>query len=330
MPSYLHQLSRPGVILTLAASIAGGMLSAPAAGQRYPERPVRFIIPAPPGGSTDHIGRIIGGKLAELLAQQIVFDNRAGGSGVLGAELTARAQPDGYTVGIIYTGHTLGAVLSKPPYDLIKDFSPVARLTTAPLGLVVPASLPVKSVQELIQYAKARPGQLSYASAGNGSGGHFSGEMLKMLAGIDPQHVPFKGAAPAAIEVAAGRLLFQFAAQTTAQGLIKAGRLRLLAMTSAKRSPLFPDVPTMVESGVAGFEVINWFGLVAPARMPAAIVNRLNGDINRLLGMSDVRERLANEGNDPAPGTVAEFAEFLQRDLAKWAKIAASMKMTAG
>jgi tripartite-type tricarboxylate transporter receptor subunit TctC len=220
--------------------------------------------------------------------------------------------------------------LSKPPYDLIKDFSPVARLTTAPLGLVVPATLPVKSVQELIQYAKARPGQLSYASAGNGSGGHFSGEMFKMLAGIDPQHVPFKGAAPAVIEVASGRLLFQFAAQTTAQGLIKAGRLRLLAMTSAKRSPLFPDVPTMVESGVAGFEVINWFGLVAPARMPAAIVDRLNGDINRMLGMSDVRERLANEGNDPAPGTVAEFAEFLQRDLAKWAKIAASMKMTAG
>jgi tripartite-type tricarboxylate transporter receptor subunit TctC len=311
------------------SAIAAALGSCAVWGQRFPDRPVRLIIPAPPGGSTDHIGRIVGGKLADLLGQQVVIDNRAGGSGVLGAELTARAQPDGYTLGVIYTGHTLGAALSKPPYDLGKDLAPVAMMTTAPLALVVATTLPVRSVQELIQYVKARPSQLSYASAGNGSGGHFTGEMFKSVTKTDAQHVPFKGAAPAAIEVAGGRLLYQFAAQTTAQGLIKAGRLRVLAVTSQKRSPLLPDIPTMVEAGLPGFEFLNWFGIVGPARIAQPIIGRLNADIVKVLGFADVRERLANEGNDPAPMSPAEFGAFLQRDLAKWAKIAVSMKMTA-
>jgi tripartite-type tricarboxylate transporter receptor subunit TctC len=313
----------------LAAAAILLALPAASAAQRLPDRPIRFIVPAPPGGSTDHIGRIVGAKLAELLGQQVVIDNRAGGSGVLGAELTARAQPDGHTLGVIYTGHTLGAALAKPPYDLRKDFSPIAKLTNSPLGLVVSPGVPVRSVQELIQYVKARPRQLSYASAGNGSGGHFTGEMFKAITGMDIQHVPFKGAAPAAVEVAGGRLLYQFAAQTTAQGLIKAGRLRMLAVTSPKRSALFPDVPTMVEAGLPGFEFLNWFGIVGPARMPASLVTRLNVDINKVLAAADVRARLANEGNEPAPATASEFGAFLDRDLAKWAKIAASMKMTA-
>jgi len=305
------------------------LVAASAVAQRFPERPVRFIIPFPPGGSTDHVGRIVGAKLGELLGQQVVVDNRAGGSGVLGAELTVRSQPDGHTLCLIYTGHTLGAVLRKPSYDLIKDFAPIAMLTTSPLALVISPTFPVKSVQELIKYAKARPNQLSYASAGNGSGGHFSGEMFKSMAGIDPQHVPFKGAAPAAIEVAGGRLLYQFAAQTTSQGLIKAGKLRIIAVTSTKRSPLFPEVPTMVEAGLPGFEFINWFGIVGPARIPPALVGRLNAEFSKVLESSDVRERLATEGNEPAPATPAQFGAFLQRDLAKWSKLAVAMKMTA-
>lgn len=307
----------------VAWSVVLLMLPAAAVAQsvaKYPTRPVRMIVPAPPGGTTDLLGRLVAERLAEALAQQVVVDNRGGAGGILGTELLARAPADGHTLGIIYTPHTVLPYLQKKlPYDALKDFAAVSQLTEAPLILVVHPSLPVHKVPDLIALAKSKP--LVYGSAGNGSGGHLSGELLKQMAKIDATHVPYKGAGPAAIDLMAGQLQFQFGSHITTKGFVAAGRLRAIAVSSARRSPELPNLPTVAEQGLPGFEFVNWFGMIAPARTPPVIVGDLQRRIGLFLQQPAVKERLASLDSTVVGSTPAAFAVFLAADMAKWGAV---------
>jgi len=293
----------------------------------YPSRPVRLLVPAPPGGSTDALGRMVGQRLGEALGQPFVVDNRSGAGGTVAAETLMRAAADGYTLSMAYTSLTVNAALQKVPYDPLRDFTPVALLTTSPLVLVVGAASPVRSVKDLVALARTQP--IAYGSAGVGSGGHVTGEMLNLMAGIMAQHVPYKGAGPASVDVASGQIQFQFGAQLTTQALVRAGRLRMVAVTSARRAATLPEVPTMAESGLPGFEFLNWFGLLAPAGLPAPLLTRLNGEVVRLLDLPEVRDRIVFDGGEPAGGTPAAFRALLEADLAKWAKVAKAIRIKA-
>jgi tripartite-type tricarboxylate transporter receptor subunit TctC len=293
----------------------------------YPSKPVRLLVPAPPGGSTDLFARVVGAKLAAQLGQQVVIDNRGGAGGIVATELLARSVPDGHTLGVIYTPHTTNPSLTKLPYDPLDDFQPISLMTAAPLVLVVNPALPVKSVKDLIALAKAKP--VAYGSAGNGSGGHLCGELLKLLTGIPATHVPYKGAGPAAVDVVAGQLQFQFAAQITVSGFVKSGRLRAVAVSSAKRAPTLPELPTVAEAGVPGFEFTNWFGIVAPARLPAPLIQRVHAEITTALRSNEVADKLTAEGAEVVASTPQQFRDFIRGDIAKWAKVvkAAGMKI---
>jgi tripartite-type tricarboxylate transporter receptor subunit TctC len=311
----------------IAAAATGATVASlcGAAADTYPTRPIRLISPAPPGGSTDTLARVVGGRLSEALHQQVIIDNRPGAGSVIGTEIVARAVPDGYTLGVVYTTHTTNASLQKLPYDPVADFSPITMLSSAPLVLVVPTASPIQSVRDLLAAAKAKP--LAYGSAGVGSGGHLSGELLRMMTGIEITHVPYKGAAPAATDVAGGHLAFQFGAQITVQPFLNGRRLRAIAVTSAKRAASLPDVPSMIEAGVPGFEVLNWFGVLGPAKMPNALVTRLNSTIVELLKRPDVREKLTGEGSEIIGSTPAQFTAFLKEDVAKWARVVKAAKI---
>ena len=287
---------------------------------KYPARPVRMIVPAPPGGTTDLLGRLAADRLAEALGQQVVVDNRGGAGGILGTELVARAPADGHTLGIIYTPHTVLPHLQKKlPYDALKDFAAVSQLTEAPLILVVHPALPVHKVQDLIALAKSRP--LVYGSAGNGSGGHLSGELLKQMAKIDATHVPYKGAGPAAIDLMAGQLQFQFGSHITTKGFVSAGRLRAIAVSSAKRSPELPNLPTVAEQGLPGFEFVNWFGMVAPARTPGALVAGLQQKVALGFQQPATQAKLASLDSTVVCSTPQAFTAFLSADLHKWGNV---------
>ncbi len=293
----------------------------------WPSRPVRLLVPAQPGGSTDTLARIAGQKLGDALGQPFVIDNRSGAGGTVAAETLMRSAPDGYTLGVAYTALTVNAVLQKVPYDTLRDFTPISLISTSPLVLVVGANSQVRTLKDLVQLAKAKP--LSYGSAGIGSGGHVCGELLNVMAGIRTVHIPYKGAGPASADVAAGQIEFQFGAQITTQGLVKAGRLRMVAVTGAKRAATLPDVPTMAESGLPGFEFNNWFGVLGPAGLPPALVARLNAEMVKMLALPDVRERITFDGGEPAAGPPSEFRALLASDLSKWAKIARELRMQA-
>ena len=318
-------MDRQAILLALLA-VAGAGTSIDASAQAgWPSRPVRLLVPAQPGGSTDTLARIAGQKLGDALGQTFVIDNRSGAGGTVAAETLMRAAPDGYTLGVAYTALTVNAVLQKVPYDTLRDFTPISLISTSPLVLVVGANSPVRTVKDLVQMAKAKP--LSYGSAGIGSGGHVCGELLNLMAGIKAVHVPYKGAGPASADVAAGQIEFQFGAQITTQGLVKAGRLRMVAVTSAKRASTLPEVPTMAESGLPGFEFNNWFGVLGPAGMPAPLVARLNAELVKMMALPDVRERITFDGGEPAAGPPSEFRALLASDLSKWSKIARELRM---
>lgn len=309
----------PSLVTMLALVVLAGPAIAQAAA-KFPQRPVRMIVPAPPGGTTDLLGRLVAERLAESLGQQVVVDNRGGAGGILGTELLARAPADGHTLGIIYTPHTVLPHLQKKlPYDPLRDFAAVSLLTEAPLVLVVHPALPVHKVPDLIALAKSRP--LVYGSAGNGSGGHLSGELLKQMAKIDATHVPYKGAGPAAADLVAGQLQFQFASQITARNFVGAGRLRAIAVSSAQRSATLPNLPTVAEQGLPGFEFVNWFGTVVPARTPPAIIDLLQRRIVQILQQPAVSERLKTLDSTIVGSTPAGFSDFLAADLAKWGTV---------
>lgn len=289
-------------------------------GAKYPQRPVRLIVPAPPGGTTDLLGRMVAQGLSESLGQQVVVDNRGGAGGIVGTELVARAPADGHTLGIIYTPHTVLPHLQKKlPYDALRDFSPVTQMTAAPLVLVVHPSLPVQSVQDLVTLAKTRP--LVYGSAGNGSGGHLSGELLKQLAKIEATHVPYKGAGPAAVDLMAGQIQFQFGSHITTRGFVAAGKLRAIAVTSAQRSPALPKLPTVAEQGFQGFEFVNWFGVTAPARTAQSLINMLQQRVASLLRQPAQRERMAALDSSVVASSPGEFGAFLAADFEKWGRV---------
>ena len=302
-------------LISLLLTDAGG-----AAAQSYPSKPVRLIVPFAPGGPADFQARLIAPKLTASWGQPVVVENRAGGNTIIATELTARSEPDGHVVQVISAGFAINVSLySKLPYDSLRDLAFVTQLTSGPAIVVVHPSLPVRSVKELIQLARSRPGQLTYASAGLPS--QLAVELFKVTTGTDMVHVPYKGAAPAMIDLIAGHVQVSF--PTIGGGLphAQAGRLRALATTGAKRPLAAPDLPTMMESGVPGYEATNWFGTAVPAKTPPAIVAKLNQEIARVLHLPDVRERLLAQGMEPVSNTPEEFSTYVRSEMTKWAKV---------
>jgi tripartite-type tricarboxylate transporter receptor subunit TctC len=303
--------------------LLGATVTAAAHAQTWPTKPVRMIIPFPPGGTTDILARVAAQKLSEAFGQQVVPDNRAGAAGNIGTELVAKAPPDGYTL-VTAPGSTLTihpSLYAKLGFDPLRDFAPVTILAAVPNLLVVHPSLPARNVKELIALAKAKPGQLNYASTGAGQSTHLSMELFKTMAGVKITHVPYKGSAPAVTDLLGGHVSLMFDNMPSALPHVKAGKLRGLAVSSVKRSPSAPDIPTVAESALPGFEVSVWFAVLAPAATPKPIVERLNQVLVKALQAPDVRERLASQGAEPIGNTPEQFTQQMKRDLAKWAKV---------
>jgi tripartite-type tricarboxylate transporter receptor subunit TctC len=308
--------------MVLAMSTALAWSSAARAQQAYPAKPIRLILPFPPGGSTDIVARLIGQKLTESWGQPVLIENRPGAGGNIAAETAARAAPDGYTLFQVNVANAIGATLyPKLPYDLITSFAPVIQLATTPYVLLAHPTVPAKNTAELIALAKARPGQLNYASAGGGSATHLSGELLKSMAGVNIVHVPYKGTGPAVTALLSGEVDLYFATVPAALPLVEAKKLRALGVTSARRSPLMRDVPAIAEAGLKGYETSTWHGILAPAATPADIVVKLNAEIARTLAQPAVRERLVGQGLDPVGGTPEQFGAYLKTEISKWAVV---------
>jgi tripartite-type tricarboxylate transporter receptor subunit TctC len=297
-------------------------LTAGATADEYPNRQIRLIIPFPPGGSNDVVGRVFATKLGERLGKQVIVDNRgAGAGGIVGTEVTHNSPADGYTIQIISLAHAVNPWLYKLPYDPIKDFTPIAMLGSGPVVLVVNPELPVKSVKELVDMAKQQPGKLQYASAGIGSFQHLSGELFKLTAGVNILHVPFKGGGPAMIDVIGGhtKVMFSSLVQTTPH--IKSGKLRALGVGGATRNPVLPDLPTIAEAGVPGYESVNWWGLVAPVGTPPAIIEKLHREITAVQDNPEVQKQFANEGASVVKMSTAEFGQHMVKEMNKWERV---------
>lgn len=294
-----------------------------ARGQAYPVKPVRMIVPFPAGGATDIVGRLVAQKLSEAWGHQVIVDNRGGAGGTIGSELAAKSPPDGYTilVGTSSTHAVAPSLYSKLGYDPVRDFAPVTLIANATILLAVHPSVPAKNVRELIALAKRQPNALSFASSGNGGISHLVGEHFKSLAGIEMLHVPYKGDTPALVDLASGQVHLMFGTALSFLPYVKSRRLNALAVTNPKRSPIVPDVPTVAESGLPGFDALQWFGVLAPAGTPRELVTRLNGDIVKTLRLPDVRERMAALGAEVVGSTADQFASFQKADAAKWAKV---------
>ena len=291
------------------------------AAQAYPTRTVRLIVPFPPGGGTDIISRTVAQKLGEGWGQTVVVDNRGGANGVIGTEAAARAKPDGYTLLVVIATHAINpSIYRKLPYDSAKDFAPVSLMAQYPFIVTIHPSLPPKTVKELIALAKARPGQLSYASSGEGSGPHLGFELFKSAAKIDVVHVPYKGAGPANIDLISGQVQLMFNNFLAAMPHIKSGRLRVLAVTGARRSQVMPELPTLAES-VPGFDVTGWYALLAPAETPQAIVSKVQADTAAALRAPAVTARLSGDGAEPVGSTPEQLAKFIAAETQKWAKV---------
>jgi tripartite-type tricarboxylate transporter receptor subunit TctC len=304
--------------------IAAGLAATPAllGAQNYPVRPVRIIVPFPPGGSMDAVVRLLGQEMTRSLGQPVVVENRPGAGTVVGVNAAAKSAPDGYTLVCVATSfaanHTL---VAKLPYDSLKDFQPVGSLTREPHGLVGNPSVAARDFRQLLAYARANPGKLSYASPGNGTGQHLAFELLKSSTGIDVLHVPYKGTAPAMADVMGGQVNLAMGNFSVFVPQIRAGKLKAFGVSSAQRSPIAPDIPTIAEQGLPGFQTYAWFGLLTPAGVPDAIVSRLNGEIMRAFSRADVRNTLANGGLEPIPRTPQEYGTFLRAEIAKYAKV---------
>ena len=311
------------VAITAAAELAG--LAVPATAQTYPARGIRFVVTFPPGGTTDILAREIGARMQETWKQTVVIDNRPGAGGNLGADIVAKAAPDGYTILLGTNGtHAINPSLyTKMPYDAIRDFAPLTLIASVPNIFISHPSVPAKTMQDIVALARAQPGKVIYASSGTGTPQHLSVELFKSMAKIDMVHVPYKGASPAVLAVLSGEVALSCPSLPSA-GIathVGSGRLRGLAVTGAKRSPTLPQVPTMIEIGYPAFDVVTWFGVLAPAGTPADIVSRLNAEIVRILGMPDVRERLAAQGVDILTSTPEQYLNYIKTETVRWAKV---------
>ncbi len=306
-------------VLAAAALTATGALSA----QTFPSKPITIVVPASPGGAIDLTARLIGQKMTESMGQSVIIDNKAGATGIIGTDFVAKSAPDGYTLALVASSHAINpSIVKKLPFDTVKSFEPVALTHVVPLVLVVAPSLPVKSVKDLIAYGKAHPGELSFASSGAGGAPHFSGELFKSMAGLDMTHIPYKGSTLAHPDLISGRTTLMFDTVAAVNMQIKANRVRALAVTTAKRSSILPDVPTMAEAGMPGYETSTWGGLLAPAGTPKATVAKLNAEVNRILALPDVRKTLQDAGIEPGNGSPQQFGDFINTEMVKWAKVA--------
>jgi len=298
-------------------------VAASAFAQAYPSRPVRLVVPFAPGGSADLVARLIGQKLGESWGQQVVVENKGGGSGMIGNDFVAKSAPDGYTltVGTMGPFSVNPTLFEKMPYDPVRDFAPITLTGIASHVLVANPSVPPRTVGELIALARAKPGQLTFASSGTGNATHLTFELFKSTAGIDIVHVPYKGGGPAMADLVGGQVAFSFASMPSALPYVQAGRLRAIAVGGAHRSPLFPEVPTVAEAGLAGFVSEDWQGILAPAKTPAGVVAKLNADLVGVLHTPEMKAKLAGAGFDVKTSTPREFAHFIRSDTAKWAAI---------
>ena len=313
MPPFPSLLDTAPPLLALTAPVA--------AQQDYPNRPVRLVIPFPPGGSNDVVGRMIGTQLSEKLGKQVIVDNRAGAGGVVGTEIVSKAPPDGYTLLVISIAHAVNPWLYKLPYDPIKAFAPIGVMATGPNVLVVNPELPVKTVKELVDLAKQKPGDLQYASAGVGSFQHLGGELFKLEAKVNLLHVPFRGGGPAMVDVVGGhtKIMFSSLVQTTPH--IRSGKLRPLGTGGTQRSPILPDVPTIAEAGVPSYEAVNWWGIVAPAGTPQPIIDKLHATLTQVQDMPEVQKQFANEGAAVVKMSTAQFGQFMVKEMTKWERV---------
>lgn len=323
-------MNRLGLFAFATAVVVTAGSPSPAHAQAYPSRVVKIVVPTAPGGGNDVMARIVATKLTERWKQPVIVENKAGANGAVAAEFVARAAPDGYTIlfGYIAT-HGINPGLSKVPYDPVKDFAAVAQIAEAQGVLVVNPAVPANSVNELIAVAKAKPGALSYASAGNGTAPHIAGELFKQQAGVDLLHVPYKGSSPALVDTLAGTTQVMFPSLVAAAQHIKSGKLRALAVTGKKRSPLFPSLPTIAESGVAGFDITQWYGFFAPAKTPKDIVEKLNRDIVAVMKDPETAKKFADQGADVVTSSPDDFGRFVQSELTKWSTFINTAKITA-
>ena len=295
---------------------------------QYPTRAVRVVVPFPAGGPTDVLTRVVAQKLSTHWSQPVVVENKPGAGGSIGADFVAKSPPDGYTVVMATSStHSIGPVLQKLPYDAQKDFAPIVHAWSAPNALIASPVIGVNDVRGLIQLAKSKPGQLNYASSGNGTIPHLSGELFKLMAGIDVQHVPYKGTGLSIADIARGQVAFIFDSIITAQQHARTGSVKLLAVSTARRSTLLPDVPTMAEAGVPGYESTTWFGLLAPVAVGKEVVSKINADVGTVLKESDVRERFAAAGAEAIGGSPEAFAATIETERAKWAKVVQAAKI---
>ncbi len=310
--------------LVLYTTLLAAAVVAPTRAQApYPAKAIRYVVPFPAGGPLDIVARAVGQELNRAWGQPVIIDNRPGAGGNIGADVVAKAPADGYTIlmGAVSTHAINPTLYSKIPYDPIKDFAPITLITSVPNVLVVHPSIPAKTVRELIAIAKARPGQLNFASGSTGSAGHLAGELFNTMAGVKMVHIPYKGAGPAVVDLLAGHVSLMFDNLASALPNIKAGRVRAIAVTTARRSPFVPDLPTISESGLPGFDIGTWFGVFAPAGTPREVVTKLNAEIVRILNTPGMKDRLANLGAEPMGNTPEQFAAFIKTEIPKYAKV---------
>ena len=307
--------------MTLALCTAGAGLCSSVQAQNYPAKAIRFLVGAPPGGGADFVARTLAPKLSDSMGQPVVVENRPGANGVVASELLARAAPDGYSIKVNTTGDAINPSLMKLTFEFPRDFAFVTRVAESQNMLVAHPSFPAKGAKDLIALSKKNPGVITYGSQGVGSSGHFSGELFQFMTGVKWVHVPYKGGALALIDLVGGQISISFGNIPTVIQQVRSGKLRAIAMTGAKRSAAAPDIPTVAESGVPGFEVSNWFGVAAPARTPPEILSRLHSEIARALKLQDVRAALLKSGADPSDTTMEQYTAFIHSEFSKWAKV---------
>ena len=306
----------------LATAAVLFMVCAGASAQGYPEKPIRMIVPYAAGGNADIMARVVSQKLGEAFAQQIVVENRAGANGVIGTDLVAKAAPDGYTLAFIASGHAINpGMYPKMPFDTLRDFIPVCQTSSTPILIAITASLPAKTLKALAALARARPGDLSYASQGNGSPGHLAGALFNSLNGVNIMHIPYKSTAQGITDLTSGQVQVMYPSATTIIPHVRAGRVRALAIAAAHRTGLAPEIPTAGESGMPGFEAVTWNGILAPAGTPQAVIDRLNNSIAKIINAPEMRDRMLGMGADPLYSPPPAFAAFIAAELKKWTKV---------
>lgn len=317
--------------LKSVVALSCGLLVSLAHGQSYPNKPIRLIVPFPPGGGNDVIARVVAQKLSERLGQQVIVDNRAGANGIVGLQALMQSPPDGYTLAVGAAGPLAvnPSLYDKLPYDPLKDFSPITNMVNYPLLLVVHPSVPAKSTQDLVNLAKAKPKQLYFASPGSGNSGHLAGELLNSMANVQTVHVPYKGQGPALSDLISGQVQMLYSSIPSVLPQVKSGQLNALAVGSAKRVPSLPDIPTISESGVPGYEAYSWVGMVAPAKTPKDIVNRLNREIVDILKQKDVSEKLNQQGALPVGDTPEQFSAYIKAEIEKWGAVVRTANIKA-